>query len=105
MRSESVGGIVHTTHPDRTIAELVEELAIPHRAKAAYRTLFGMGFSATPALRTALSHRDGSVRFYCCMLLDHFLVPDLVDELFRMLGDPDPRVRSTVLHTLACDRC
>ncbi|GAB4114971.1 MAG: hypothetical protein Fur005_48620 [Roseiflexaceae bacterium] len=87
------------------IAELIHRLTIPHRAQAAYRTLLGMGFAVAPIALAGLRHSHADVRYYCCMLLDHFLIPDALPALIAVLGDPDPRVRVSALHTLACDRC
>jgi len=85
--------------------ELLNQLAVPHRAATAYRTLFAMGFTAVPLARAGLRHEDAAVRQYCCAFLDHFLVPEALGDLLVMLGDPDPKVRCSTLHTLACDRC
>jgi HEAT repeat protein len=86
-------------------AVLIHHLGVRYRATAAYRTLFGMGFAAVPAAREGLRHTNAAVRYYCVRLLDHFLVPEVLNELLGMLSDPAPRVRWAVLHTLACDRC
>jgi hypothetical protein len=85
--------------------ELIDQLAVRHHAPAAYRALFGMGFEAVPAARQGLRHQSADVRYHCCALLDHFLVPEALAELIGMLHDPEPRVRCSALHTLACDRC
>jgi hypothetical protein len=85
--------------------ELIKQLGIRHRATAAYRKLFDMGFEGVPAALEGLHHENASVRYYCCALLDHFLVPEALGELMGMLHDPEPRVRQSALHTLACDRC
>jgi HEAT repeat protein len=85
--------------------ELINQLAVRHRATTAYRTLFAMGFAVVPAVREGLRHEHAAVRYYCCTLLDHFLVPEALGDLIDMLRDPDPRVRQSALHTLACDRC
>src|SRR5262245_25462290 len=85
--------------------ELINQLGVRYRAKAAYRTLFDMGFEVVPAALEGLRHENADVRYYCCSLLDHFLVPEVLGELMDMLHDPEPRVRQSALHTLACDRC
>lgn len=85
--------------------ELINQLAIRHRANAAYRALFAMGFAVVPAALAGLRHENADVRNYCCKLLDHFLVPEALDDLLEMLHDADPLVRQSALHTLACDRC
>ena len=83
----------------------IEQLSVPHRAKAAFQTLLGMGFTVVPSARDGLRHPHADVRYYCVRLLDHFLVPEALEELIFLLDDPDKRVRTMVLHTLACDRC
>jgi hypothetical protein len=85
--------------------ELIKQLAIPHHAKTAYRKLFEMGFTVVPAVQEGLRHENASVRYYCCSLLDHFLVPEALEDLIGMVRDPNPKVRVMALHTLACDRC
>src|SRR6266566_4680893 len=86
-------------------AELVEQLGIPHRATAAYRELFAMGFLAVPLAREGLRHSNPAVRYRCSGLLDHYLVPEALADLIATLDDPHPRVRVSALHALACDRC
>ena len=86
-------------------AALIHQLGVRHRATAAYRALFSMGFAVVPAAREGLRHAHADVRYHCLRLLDHFLVPEALSELLGLLGDPAPRVRWAALHTLACDRC
>ena len=85
--------------------ELINHLGVRHRATPAYRRLFAMGFAVVPAAREGLRHENAAVRSYCCVLLDHFLVPEALSDLVGMLRDPDALVRQSALHTLACDRC
>ncbi|HZR85386.1 MAG TPA: HEAT repeat domain-containing protein [Bradyrhizobium sp.] len=85
--------------------ELVEALAVPHRATSAYRTLLDLGMSALPAVRAGLRHNNPDVRFHCCRFLDRYLSPETLSDLLEMLNDGDKRVRCSALHTLACDRC
>ncbi|MFI4933874.1 MAG: HEAT repeat domain-containing protein [Caulobacterales bacterium] len=84
---------------------LVERLAVPHRASGVYRTLLAAGRDALAAVRTGLHHGSGAVRYQCCRLMDHLAGADTLDELVALLDDPDHRVRLSVLHTLACERC
>jgi HEAT repeat protein len=83
----------------------VNKLAFPHHASAAYRALLRSGLDALPAVREGLCHESADVRYRCCQFLDHFLAAEVIDDLATMLNDPDPRVRCSILHTLACDRC
>jgi hypothetical protein len=69
-------------------AELVNQLGFPHRATAAYRALFGMGFAVAPAAREGLRHANADVRYHCLRLLDHFLVPEVLSDLIGTLRDP-----------------
>jgi len=86
--------------------ELIEALAVPHRATSAYKELLDLGISALPAVRIGLQqHNDPDVRFHCCRFLDRYLSPETLPDLLRMLDDGDKRIRCSALHTLACDRC
>lgn len=85
--------------------ELVENLAVPHRAKGALSRLMVAGSAATDALRRGLRHPDPVVRVGCCKVLDHFLDEAAVPELIENLDHPDAEVRSWAMHALACDRC
>ena len=85
--------------------ELVEALAVPHRATSAYKELLDLGASALPAIRAGLQHNEPDVRFHCCRFLDRYLSPETLPDLLAMLNDEDKRVRCSALHTLACDRC
>jgi HEAT repeat protein len=85
--------------------DLVETLAEPYRATAAYNRLLKLGDEALPAVQAGLRHSCPDVRFHCCRFLDRYLRPDIFRDLIAMLNDSDERVRVTTLHTLACDRC
>ena len=84
---------------------LLADLAIPHRAKRAYRQLLGRGLDTMSTARCGLRHASADVRCHCCRFLDRFLEPGILGDPISMLDDPDHRVRLTTLHTLACDRC
>jgi HEAT repeat protein len=45
------------------------------------------------------------VREQCCKLLDHLMDDETITDLVAMLNDPEPRVRISAAHALACDRC
>ncbi|HVN00330.1 MAG TPA: HEAT repeat domain-containing protein [Caulobacteraceae bacterium] len=85
--------------------DLIEELAVPHRVRAAYQRLLQRGAVLIPLVRANLRHPSASVREYCCKFLDHYVDEDALGELIAMLDDPDPKVRASSLHALACDRC
>jgi hypothetical protein len=85
--------------------ELVETLAVPHRATSAYRTLLDLGMTVLPAVQASLQHDNPDVRFNCCRFLDRYLSAETLADLLAMLNDGDKRVRCSALHTLACDRC
>ena len=90
---------------DSPYKSVLDDLSIPHRATDAYRRLLDAGRDVLPAVREGLRHANADVRYHCCRFLDRFLEPDVLVDLIGMLDDPDPRVRNTTLHTLACDRC
>jgi HEAT repeat protein len=83
----------------------VDDLGVPHRAKAALRALMAAGPEATPMLRHGLGHANASVRIGCCIVLDHFLDDAALPELIANLQHEDDGVRGWALHALACDRC
>lgn len=87
------------------IEVLIQHLGVPHRARAAYRTLLSMGEAATSAVQEGLQHENAEVRYYCCRLLDHFLTPETLPALLERLEDTAPNVRLMALHAMACDRC
>jgi HEAT repeat protein len=86
-------------------AALIDELAVPYRASAAYKALMARGAAATPAVVRGLTHESADARYHCCRLLDHLLTPDALAPLIGMLDDADERVRYSALHSLSCDRC
>lgn len=90
---------------ERSLDELIEHLGVRHRANASYQALLKRGFAIVPALQEGLLHPNPAVRHHCCRLLDHYLSPEAFPALLAMLSDPDPQVRISALHALACDRC
>jgi len=86
-------------------SQVVEDLGVPHRARAALRTLMAAGPAATPALRRGLRHPTPEVRIGCCNVLDHFLDDDAVPELIENLTHEHEDVRARAMHALACDKC
>lgn len=96
---------MNAPHQPDDCTPLVEALAVPHRAGAAYKALLELGPRALPSIRDGLKHRNADIRLHCCRFLDRYLQPDTLAGLIGMLDDSDERVRITTLHTLACDRC
>ena len=88
-----------------TDAELVEALGTPHLARAASHELQKRGRDAARAVLAGLADARAAVRLHCCRLMDRIYLPEDFPTLMRMLDDPHPAVRSSVLHTLSCDRC
>jgi HEAT repeat protein len=86
-------------------AAIIDELAVPHRERQAFRRLLSAGARVLPLVRSNLGHSNARVRYYCARFLDMFLEPEALGELLRMLDDPDAAVRAASLHALACDRC
>jgi hypothetical protein len=85
--------------------QLVDDLAVEHRHKAALRRLLAAGMLATPALRRGLCHPSPDVRVGCCIVLDHFMDEAALPDLIENLRHENARVRGWALHALACDRC
>jgi hypothetical protein len=86
-------------------ARWIEDLAVTHRERDAYRGLMRAGMAATPAVRRGLRHPSPKVRDACCSILDHFMDEGSIPDLIARLTDEDEGVRGAALHALACDRC
>ena len=89
----------------RSPEELVDDLAIPHRARTTFWQLMKLGPAAKHVVRAGLSHPNASVRRHCCEYFDHFLVEEAYEDLLRCVNDPDKGVRWAARHALACERC
>jgi hypothetical protein len=89
----------------RTLNDLVEDLGVKHRAKAALRELTAQGPAATRALQRGLSHENPAVSVGCCAVLDHHLEAWAIPDLLANVAHDDARVRRWAMHALACDRC
>jgi hypothetical protein len=87
------------------VAALLSDLAIPHRAKIACRRIFMLGRDAVAVAEAGLAHENPDVRLYCTLLLDRLAGTNSFVMLLPLLDDPDARVRSRALHSLACNRC
>ena len=85
--------------------DLVRDLGVKHRSKAAQRELMRRGPEATRALQRGLSDADPAVRVGCCIVLDHHLDSLAIPDLLANLGHRDAAVRRWAMHALACDRC
>lgn len=85
--------------------ELIEALAQPHRARAAFWRLLELGPAVSGLVRAGLRHPHPGVRAHCCQYFDHFLTPEAYPDLVVCLDDPDPDVRRQARHALECDRC
>ena len=88
-----------------TAAELVDQLADPHRYTGAYRQLIGLGADAAGPARDGLAHESPRVRMLCCKVLDHVMDSGSIPALVAALADPVDDVRMQAVHALACDRC
>jgi HEAT repeat protein len=84
---------------------VVGDLAVRHRAKAAFRSLLAAGAAAAPFVRTGLRHPDPSVVVACCRVVDRFLYEEAVPDLIAVLSHENAWCRAWALHALACDRC
>jgi hypothetical protein len=85
--------------------DLVGQLGVKHRAKAALGQLMLAGADANPAVRRGLLHADPVVRTRCCIVLDHSLDEAAIPELIANLSHTNAEVRRWAMHALACDRC
>ncbi|WP_189320266.1 HEAT repeat domain-containing protein [Streptomyces flaveus] len=91
--------------PDVQADALIHALGSEPRRPEAFRELMRHGPAAIPAIRRGLRHPQPRVREQCCNLLDHLLVPEVLDDLIAMLDDLAAPVRYAALHALSCDRC
>ncbi len=64
-----------------------------------------LGRDAVAVAEAGLGHENADVRLYCTLLLDRLAGTDSFVMMVPLLDDPDARVRSRALHSLACDRC
>lgn len=87
------------------IDRLIEELAIPHRARYAYRQLVGLGRAALPAVEEGLLSDNVDIRRHCTRAIDRLAGSDSFELMLLLVDDDDPVVRLHALHALACDRC
>jgi hypothetical protein len=88
----------------RSLDDLVQDLGVRHRSKAARRELMRRGPEATRALQRGLSDSNPAVRVGCCVVLDHHLDASRSDLLANVAHE-DAQVRRWAMHALACDRC
>ncbi|WP_078492189.1 HEAT repeat domain-containing protein [Streptomyces yerevanensis] len=105
VRGEASADVRADALPDVQVDALVHALGSEPRRPEAFRELMRHGPAAIPAIRRGLRHPQPRVREQCCNLLDHLLVPEVLDDLIAMLDDPAAPVRYAALHALSCDRC
>ena len=89
----------------RSLDDLVQDLGVRHRSKAARRELMRRGPEATRALQRGLSNSNPAVRVGCCVVLDHHLDALAIPDLLVNVTHEDAQVRRWAMHALACDRC
>ena len=88
-----------------TLDEVVADLGVAHRARAALWHLVHAGDPATPALLRGLQHPDPAVRAGCAEAFDLSWREAARAPLTELLDDPDELVRWHAYHALTCDRC
>ena len=89
----------------RSLDDLVQDLGVRHRSKAAQRELMRRGPGATRALQRGLSDPNPAVRVGCCVVLDHRLDASASPDLLANVAQEDAAVRRWAMHALTCDRC
>ena len=89
----------------RSLDDLVQDLGVRHRSKAALRELMRQGPGATRALQRGLWDANPAVRVGCCVILDHHLDASAIPDLLANVAHEDAAVRRWALHALTCDRC
>jgi hypothetical protein len=87
------------------VAVLINDFGMPHRAETAFLRIMMLGRDALADVEVGLSHENPDVRLYCTLALDRLAGTNSFVMLLPLLDDPDARVRSRALHSLACDRC
>jgi HEAT repeat protein len=85
--------------------DLVEDLAVSHRSRAALWRLVAEHDAADADIRSGLGHANAVVRARCCEVIDQAGIAEAVPELSRLLEDSDPTVRFWAGHAVACERC
>ncbi len=91
--------------PSQGLDDLVQDLGVKHRSKAALRELMQRGPQATRALQRGLSDANPAVRVGCCVVLDHHLDASAIPDLVANVAHEDAAVRRWAIHALTCDRC
>jgi hypothetical protein len=89
----------------RGYRDLVEDLAVPHRSRAALWRLVAEHDAAAAAIRGGLAHASALVRARCCEVIDQAGIAEEVPELLALLDDDDATVRFWARHAVACERC
>ena len=99
------GSVLREVMKTRSPAELIDDLAVPHKSRAAFWRLMELGRSVVPVVEAGLRHPDPLVRAHCCLFFDHHMAEKAYPGLLTCLDDPDPRVRFHAAHALECERC
>jgi len=89
----------------KSLDEVVSDLGVEHRSRAALWTLVAAGPAARPAVRRGLHDPVPAVRRGCCEYLDLYWDDDVAAHLVSLLSDPDPGVSWMAGHALSCERC
>ena len=85
--------------------ELVTNLGVPHRAKAAKLALIETGPAARSAVHAGLANSDPAVVLGCIDVIDHILDAQDLLPLLAATSHGSGRVRQRSLHALICENC
>ncbi|SDX51929.1 hypothetical protein SAMN05518669_105147 [Variovorax sp. YR634] len=91
---------MNASHQPDDCTPLLEALAVPHRAGAAYKALLELGPRALPSIRDGLKHRNADIRLHCCRFLDRHLQPDTLASLIGI-----PHAQDDTSRRIARDVC
>src|SRR4051812_36186575 len=89
----------------KSFEEVVHDLGVEHRSRAAVWTLVAAGARARSAVRRGLKDPVAAVRRGCCEYLDLYCDHETAQDLIPLLADPDPDVSWMAGHALSCQRC
>jgi hypothetical protein len=90
----------------KSFDEVVQDLGVAHRSRAALWALVAAGPAARSAVRRGLTDPVPAVRRGCCEFLDLYYWDDeTAHDVIPLLADPDPNVSWMAGHALSCERC